>query len=50
MVATDGYEFGHDALIWYWETKDLLTWTKQRALPVMADFKGSFQDTWAPEW
>ena len=25
MVATDGHKFGHDAQIWYWESKDLLT-------------------------
>eukprot|EP01046_Picozoa_sp_COSAG06_P003346 COSAG06_NODE_129_length_22602_cov_7.116318_24_plen_162_part_00 len=25
MVATDGHRFGHDAQIWYWESKDLLT-------------------------
>ena len=49
-MATDGYKFGHDALIWYWESKDLVSWTQQRALPVMAAFEGEFQDTWAPEW
>ena len=49
-MATDGYKFGHDALIWYWESKDLVSWTQQRALPVMAAFDGEFQDTWAPEW
>ena len=50
MVATDGFKFGHDAQIWYWESSDLLSWSKQRALPVMDKFKDSLQDTWAPEW
>ena len=34
----------------YWESKDLTTWTKQRALHVMDKYIGDFQDTWAPEW
>lgn len=50
MVATDGYRFGHDATIWYWESSNLIDWTEQRALPVMAAYQGEFQDTWAPEW
>jgi hypothetical protein len=50
MVATDGWRFGHDALIWYWESPDLVNWSEQRALHVMDKYVGQFQDTWAPEW
>ena len=46
MVATDGYRFGHDAQIWEWHSADLVNWSKQRAINVMAKYSGQFQDTW----
>ena len=46
MVATDGYRFGHDAQIWEWHSTDLVNWSKQRAINVMAKYSGQFQDTW----
>ena len=46
MVATDGYKFGHDAQIWEWHSADLVNWSKQRAINVMAKYSGQFQDTW----
>ena len=46
MVATDGYKFGDDQLIWEWHSTDLLTWSKQRAINVMAKYKGQYRDTW----
>lgn len=50
LVSTDGANFGEGVNVLHWHSKDLISWSVQRTLPLMAAYAADVAATWAPEW
>eukprot|EP00661_Eupelagonemidae_sp_cell13_P004754 gene4754-3919_t len=50
MVATNGQHGGTRDNILLWSSADLVHWSTERELPVMAKYKEDMANLWAPEW
>eukprot|EP00039_Didymoeca_costata_P014416 m.232610 g.232610 ORF g.232610 m.232610 type:complete len:369 (-) comp16021_c0_seq10:32-1138(-) len=50
MVATNGQGFGGTDTILHWSSSDLISWSQEQRLPVMAKFINDVAYDWAPEW
>ena len=50
LVATNGAGFGNTPTILHWSSPDLVQWSPQATLAVMAPLAADLAYTWAPEW
>jgi hypothetical protein len=50
LVSTNGAGFGGTDTILMWSSANLVDWSAQAVLPVMANFAEDMSRLWAPEW
>uniref|UniRef100_A0A7S4SFL5 Glycosyl hydrolase family 32 N-terminal domain-containing protein n=1 Tax=Alexandrium monilatum TaxID=311494 RepID=A0A7S4SFL5_9DINO len=55
LVSTDGHGSGGPSTgstvnVLHWTSRDLVTWSAQEVLPVMAKYRNESKNLWAPEW